>query len=153
MVEGIQSRPDQDVLTGELVNAGFGHTEIDKAFDWLDDLSTLCHEQYSNLEHSNLLSGGSSASTRHLSRQEFERLGTDGWGLICLLENANVLDPDTREVVIDRIMALDGSDVDVDHVRWVIMMVLCSRQDLDEPISEQMSMWVEEPVMEGINPH
>ena len=97
----------------------------------------------------NLMTGGSSVGVRHLSRAEYGRLGKDGWGLITLLESANVLDPDTRELVIDRVMALDSTEVDVDHVRWVIMMVLCSRQ----PQDDQMSMWVEELVMDGADPH
>lgn len=148
MVEGAQMRPDQDILNAELVNAGFGEGEIGKAFDWLDDLTMLCNEDDTE-KPENLLTGGSSSGVRHLSRAEFDRLGKEGWGLITLLETAAVLDPDTRELVIDRIMALDSVDVDVDHVRWVIMMVLCSRQ----PQDDQMSMWVEELVMDGAEPH
>jgi len=40
MVEGAESRPDQDLLNAELVSAGFAEGEIVKAFDWLEDLST-----------------------------------------------------------------------------------------------------------------
>jgi len=66
-----------------------------------------------------------------------------------MLQSAGVLDPDTRELVIDRVMALESDDIDVDHVRWVVMMVLSSRPTDDE----RVALWVEELVMDGVNPH
>jgi len=176
MVEGAEMRPDQDLLNAELVSAGFAEGEIVKAFDWLDDLSTLCDDNPTDLSsesnESNLgsnsgstfessvelsqelrprrmLRGGSDVSIRHLSKSEANRLGRDGYGLITMLQSAGVLDPDTRELVIDRVMALESDDIDVDHVRWVVMMVLSSRPTDDE----RVALWVEELVMDGVNPH
>jgi len=158
MVEGAEMRPDQDLLNAELVSAGFAEGEIVKAFDWLEDLSTLCDDSIP-LKHEGekpreivargLLRGGTSQSIRHLSKSEANRLGREGYGLITMLQSAGVLDPDTRELVIDRVMALESDDIDVDHVRWVVMMVLSSRPTDDE----RVALWVEELVMDSVNPH
>ena len=42
MIEGQEFEPDQETLTIELTQAGFEDGEINKAFDWLEDLSELC---------------------------------------------------------------------------------------------------------------
>ncbi len=148
MVEGAENRPDQDLLNAELVSAGFAEGEIVKAFDWLEDLSTLCDDNDNSLPKG-LLRGGSADSIRHLSKAEANRLGPEGYGLITMLQSAGVLDPDTRELVIDRVMALESDEIDVDHVRWVVMMVLSSCPSEDERIA----LWAEELVMDSVNPH
>ena len=42
MIEGQEFQPDQETLSVELAQAGFADREINKAFDWLEDLSELC---------------------------------------------------------------------------------------------------------------
>ena len=32
-----------------------------------------------------------------------------------------------RELIIDRVMALDSAEIDVEHVKWVVLMVLFSQ--------------------------
>jgi Smg protein len=39
------------------------------------------------------------------------------------------MDPTTREIVIDRVMALDTREVDVARIRWVVLMVLFNQPD------------------------
>jgi Smg protein len=48
------------------------------------------------------------------------------------LEHSGVIDPEAREMVIDRIMALEEVDLDLDHVKWIVMLVLSSRADQGE---------------------
>jgi Smg protein len=43
------------------------------------------------------------------------------------LENIGILDAAQREVVIDRIMALDNAEIDQEQVKWIILMVLFNR--------------------------
>ena len=45
-------------------------------------------------------------------------------GFLLFLEQTGVLDHSTRELVIDRIMALETEDIDLDQLKWVILMVL-----------------------------
>jgi hypothetical protein len=41
--------------------------------------------------------------------------------------NADILIPGQRELVIDRLLALDVEDLTLDQVRWVVLMVLSSQ--------------------------
>jgi Smg protein len=43
------------------------------------------------------------------------------------LEQIGILSPHQRELVIDRMMALDCEEIDVDDIKWVVLMVLFSQ--------------------------
>jgi len=142
MIDGSEFQPDQETLTLELAQAGFDHGEIHKAFDWLEDLSVLCEQPMESL------GGGQPESVRHYSSEEKVRLDNDAQVLLLSLEQTGILDPAAREMVIDRVMALDGEDIDLEQLRWVIMMVLCNRPD-----REAVSSWAEDLVLDGIQAH
>jgi len=46
-----------------------------------------------------------------------ERLAIDGLALITRLVNSGVLDLNSREMVIYRVLALDSHDVNIDHIK------------------------------------
>lgn len=110
------SYADRDVLTVELEAAGFPHAEIDKAFDWLEGLA---------VEREDVPSAQRAAGAmRIFNPQELDRLDVRCRGFLRHLENVGILDAAQREVVIDRILALDTDTVDLDDIKWVILMVL-----------------------------
>jgi Smg protein len=43
------------------------------------------------------------------------------------LEQIEILQPAQRELVIDRLLALDNEEIDVEQTKWVVMMVLFSQ--------------------------
>jgi Smg protein len=110
---------DQNELRDELSRAGFGDPEIDRALDWLDGLT----------EHPDALTF--SAQTAHGTRiySDFEqaRIDSDGRGYITYLEQVGILSPPQREILIDRLLALESADIDVDQIKWVVLMVLFSQ--------------------------
>ena len=142
MIEGQDFQPDQETLSVELAQAGFADGEINKAFDWLEDLSELCDPP------SQAVRGGTSTSIRHFSPEERLRFDTQARGLLLKLEHSGILDPEARELVIDRIMALETAEIDTEHLKWVIMMVLCNR-----PGHEEVVAWAEELIIDGIEQH
>jgi len=142
MIEGQEFQPDQETLSVELAQAGFGDGEINKAFDWLEDLSELCDPPASSVH------GGAATSIRHFSPEEQLRFDYQAQGLLLKLEQSGILDPATRELVIDRIMALETAEIDAEHLKWVIMMVLCNR-----PGHEDVVAWAEELIIDGIEQH
>lgn len=142
MIEGQEFQPDQETLSVELAQAGFGDGEINKAFDWLEDLSELCDPP------STIVRGGAATSIRHFSPEEQIRFDPQAKGLLLKLEQSGILDPETRELVIDRIMALETAEIDTEHLKWVIMMVLCNR-----PGHEDVVAWAEELIIDGIEQH
>lgn len=142
MIEGQDFQPDQETLSVELAQAGFGDGEINKAFDWLEDLSDLCDPPSMNVR------GGASTSIRHYSPEEQTRFDAQSQSLLLKFEQSGILDPETRELVIDRIMALETAEIDTEHLKWVIMMVLCNR-----PGHEDVVAWAEDLIIDGIEQH
>ena len=111
--------PDQNELRGELVRAGFGDTEIDRALDWLDGLAESHDER--------ILSPQTEHGTRVYNELELERLDTQCRGFIAYLEQIGILSPPQRELLIDRLLALETPDIDVEQIKWVVLMVLFSQ--------------------------
>lgn len=129
--------PDQETLREELTEAGFPSTEIAKAFSWLEELA----EQQERLPPSKIRTG---ASIRVYSDEEQARLDLEGRGFLMFLEQVGVLDPATRELVVDRVMALDSDDTDLDQIKWTVLMVL-----FNQPGREAAFVWMEDMVMNG----
>jgi len=142
MIDGIAVEPEHQQITEELVGAGFANEEINKAFVWLEDLLDLC-EQTGSIE----LVQQSTASIRFYTQKERQQFKLDGLALINRLVNVGVLDSFLREMVIDRVMALDSMQVNIDHIRWVILMVLSNRPGFDD-----IAEWAEVIVTEEVVP-
>ena len=111
--------PDRNELREELERAGFREREIDRALDWLDGLNTSeIHAE---------TSGPRPTTVRIYDRLEQERLDAQCRGYLLHLEQVGILTPAQRELVIDRLLALDTDDIDIEQIKWVVMMVLFSQ--------------------------
>ena len=116
---------DRESIDADLREAGFQTQEIEKAFDWLDGLALA--GDVPSLEQSR-------QSVRIYSAKEQLRMDSKIQGFLFFLEQSGVLTPELRELVINRIMALDGEGViDMEEFKWVVMMVLFNNAtDQDE---------------------
>ena len=110
---------DQNELRDELARAGFGDPEIDRALDWLDGLT----DHQDNLNYHSQTAHG----TRIYSDFEQERLDSACRGYITYLEQIGILSPLQREILVDRLLALESADIDVEQIKWVVLMVLFSQ--------------------------
>ena len=128
MDSNISLKADNQTIMVELENVGFTRYEIDRAFDWLDGLSQF----QVSVDTVPMLA---SRSIRHFIAEETEQLGVEGKGFILYLEQIGIIDPITREIVIDRIMALDNKEVDLGRIKWVVLMVLFSQPDKKSALS------------------
>ena len=121
--------PEREALARDLESAGFGEANVERALDWLADLAGERHRP----GHAAADAGNGaaprvhSAALRIYSSMELARLSVDCRGLLLSLENADILNPGQRELVIDRLLALDVEDLTLDQVRWVVLMVLSSQ--------------------------
>ena len=111
--------PDQNELRDELTRAGFGDIEIDRALDWLDGLTD---NQDNFVYNPQTLHG-----TRIFNHQELDRLDAGCRGFITYLEQIGILSPPQREILVDRLLALDSPDIDVEQIKWVVLMILFSQ--------------------------
>ena len=60
------------------------------------------------------------------------------------LEHNGILDGVQRELVVDRVMALDQEEIDLDDLKWVVLMVL-----FNQPGQEAAFAWMESHMFEG----
>ncbi|HTU67114.1 MAG TPA: DUF494 domain-containing protein [Steroidobacteraceae bacterium] len=107
--------PERETLAADLERAGFGRTNVERALDWLADLAG---------ERSR--PDMSSRALRVFSADEVERISTACRGYLLQLERDGILSPLQREIVIDRLVALDD-DIDIDRLKWLVLMVLSSQ--------------------------
>ena len=130
---------DQEFLRNALTQAGFDDGQVNKAFDCLESLSEQYRTDHEDYAVSNI-------SHRIFNDQEMDKLGSECRGLITYLEQASILDPRDRELVIDRVMALESDEIDLFQLRWVVLMVL-----LNQPGKEAAFSWMEGVVMDQMN--
>ena len=114
-----EPEPDQNELRNELSRAGFGDSEIDRALDWLDGLT----DNQQKLVHNSHTSRG----IRIYDESEMQRLDAGCRGFITYLEQIGILSPPQREILVDRLLALESPDIDVEQIKWVVLMVLFSQ--------------------------
>ena len=111
--------PDRDMLEEELERAGFGEKAIEAALEWLDGLTTADSSLVSDAPDGRAI--------RIYDRHEHARLESSARGYIMYLEQISILSAAQRELVIDRLLALDADEIDTEQVKWVVLMVLFSQ--------------------------
>lgn len=112
---------DQESLKSMLIDAGFAQLEIHEAFRWLDELDTQISEQPA-IQHGQL-------ATRHFSEKEKAILDTECQNYLLGLINVGILSHNSFELVIDRLIALQISNIDLDHLEWIVLIVLSNQAD------------------------
>lgn len=113
------ARPEQDELHEELAQVGFRESTIRKALQWLNDLAW--HQ--GSLEYRE----HTAKSIRVFTAREVARLDVECRGLLMFLEHSEILDQISRELVIDRVVALDGPPISVDELKWIVLLVLMNQ--------------------------
>jgi Smg protein len=124
------------VLREELLQAGFGEPEVDRALDWLEELAATETQPFA--------SKPADRSIRLYSVREHARLDTQCRGYLVYLEQIGILSAVQRELVLDRLMALDTLDIDVDQVKWVVLMVLFSQPGQESAFARMEDLVFEE---------
>jgi Smg protein len=131
-----EPEPDQSILREELLQAGFGEPEVDRALDWLDGLTARNMEPFSMQP--------AERSVRLFNQFELTRLDAECRGYILYLEQIGILSSVQRELVIDRLMALGSGDIDVEQVKWVVLMVLFSQPGQEKAFARMEDLVFEE---------
>ncbi len=133
---------DQITLEEELLQAGFQQGEVTKAFNWLDELAW---RQGSLVEYG---AAAPNRSMRIFSDREKQKIDLEIQGLLLNLEHSGILDPMSRELVIERCMAIETEELSSDDVKWVVLLVL-----LNQPGQENAFALMEELVYNGEPPY
>ncbi len=137
MSDDTDLNPDRESMQTELMEAGFASREVTQAFEWLDGLAA---RQAAPLPLIN-----EERSFRVYTDSELGRLDCECRGYLLFLEQAGILGSETRELVIDRVMALETDDIDLSQLKWVILMVL-----FNQPGQEEAYAWMEDLLFEDV---
>lgn len=118
--DDVELLPESEDIKTELLQAGFEAKEVNNAFDWLGSLTEQSQIQPSI-----------SAPFRIFCPEEEVKLDVECRNFLLSMEHSAILTPTTREIVIDRVMALENEKLSLDELKWTILMVLLSQSDDD----------------------
>lgn len=134
LLEIVMLQPEDSeyiIMKRKLVEAGFTNETIAQAFTWLRDLLRE-HDQYTITTfviHP--------AGMRIFSTEEMLKLSRETRGFIYSLEKAKVLDSRTREIVINQLMRLENSQLELLDVKWVVLLILISKKEVNHADIQQ----------------
>ncbi len=126
--------PGRSALKEELERAGFEEPDVERALEWLDGLAG----------NDSSASAATARAIRVFSGRELVRLDTDCRGYLLHLENIGILSGVQREVVIDRLMALEADEIDIEQVKWVVLMVLFAQPGQEQAYARMEDLVFEE---------
>ncbi|MDQ2696240.1 MAG: DUF494 family protein [Pseudomonadota bacterium] len=138
LYDDAEANPDRESMQEELLEAGFHAPEVHQALEWLDGLAA----RQAVLE--SVVNG--SRSYRIYTDLECARLDLECRGFLLYLEQVGVLDSQTRELVIDRVMALEADEIELNQLKWIILMVL-----FNQPGQEEAYAWMEDLLFEDVS--
>ena len=130
---------DPETIKTQLTDAGFRQSHVAKAFEWLEELVRLQDE-------GNKLTHNVKNSLRVYNAQECKKLDCECRGFLLFLEQMGVIDATSREHIIDRVMALESDEMDINQLKWVVLMVLFNQSGVDEAYT-----WMENMVLENLS--
>ncbi|HXF18551.1 MAG TPA: DUF494 domain-containing protein [Burkholderiales bacterium] len=124
--------PDQDILSKRLSDAGFDSRDISQALTWLSGLERVG-------KNSSRSPSIPSKGFRFYTEPEINTLPTEARGFLMFLESAGVISVLQRELIIERVVALDEPSVDLDKVKLIVLMVLWNQNEtLDTLVLEEL---------------
>jgi len=127
---------ERDFVHTRLEEMGFQHNEINQAFDWLEDLASIHDDgHYVPVD---------SRSIRIYSKEEKAILNEACVGFLVFLEDEGILTAITRELILDRVIAL-GHELDIEQLKWIVMIVLHTH-----PGEENAYAWMESLVFDEV---
>ncbi|HEU5281380.1 MAG TPA: DUF494 domain-containing protein [Gammaproteobacteria bacterium] len=132
-------KADPNTIFSELEQVGFSANEIGRALDWLDGLSRV-------QEYAKATAQSTTNAVRHYTRDEKIRLGKKGHGFLSYLEQLGILDSMTREMVVDRVMALDPREVTLGRIKWIVLISLFNQPDKKSALSMLQEMILSQAV-------
>jgi Smg protein len=129
-------RPDQNTLSKELFAAGFDQEDINGAFDWFSALEKMT-------EQAGTTTAGHGLSMRVYTETETKKISTESLSFMMFLEQAKVLNPAQRELVIDRTLALPQPEVGIEETRWIVLMALWNQGKANDYLFVEDAMFGE----------
>jgi Smg protein len=139
MLDEAPEVPQREHLARDLERAGFAPAKVERALDWLTDLAV-------GQERPSAAHAAATGGVRIFTDGELARLSTECRGLLLTMERARVLTAEQREIVIERMLALDADEPDTEQLKWVVLMVLSSQPGQELAVERLGGLMLTEPV-------
>lgn len=125
---------DPQLLAAQLHDAGFDEYEIHQAFNWLENIGNT--DLAASLKNS--------SSMRHYNYEERHKITVESRGFLLFLEQSAILDPVSRELSIDRAMALNTDEINLEQMQWIVLMVM-----FNQPAQKAALAWLENHILDS----
>lgn len=112
---------DRERVAKKLSAAGFENSDISEAMHWLAGVVRTPQGEAACLPDSR-------TSFRAFAPRELAKLDAQCRGFLITLEHSAILNPQTRELVIERSLAAAGDALTLDQMKLIVLMVLWSQQ-------------------------
>jgi Smg protein len=124
--------PDAQTLSRRLTAAGFENEEISAALDWLSALEIAGRGGVPDCF-------ASSGGFRVYAEQELAKTTAETRGFLQFLQDAGILTAPQRELVIERVSALEEPGIALERVKLIVLLVLWNqKQPLDALLVEEL---------------
>ncbi len=124
---------DEMTLACELEEAGFETNNINKAFDWLGELADIKQAEV-------VIAPSSKTALRVYLPQEQQKLDVACQGFLHQLESVGLINSTSREMIIDRAMAIDSS-LSLTQFKRIVGLVM-----LNSPAKDELHTFIEDLV-------
>ena len=112
---------EKERVAKKLSAAGFEESDISEALTWLAGVARGPHRSFAPLP-------GTGAAFRAYAPKELAKLDAECRGLLIYFEQSGILNPQSRETVIDRALAATGEGLTIEQLKLVVLMVLWKHQ-------------------------
>ncbi len=113
--------PDAETITKRLSAAGFEDDDISEALTWLSGFGepeeTEGNEAFAQ-----------SRGFRIYADEELTNLTVEARGFIIFLQDSDIISAPQRELIIERVLALPETSVDLERIKLIVLMVLWNQQ-------------------------
>jgi len=126
MKDSCELNQDANQIIDALEAAGFESSLINEAILWLETLVK---------ENAKLICAPQDRSNRVFTAEEREFIDQESLGFILSLEQQGILTAETREIVINQLLALETELIDIGLLKWVTLMVLFNQPDNEKALA------------------
>lgn len=109
---------DSDRVAKKLSAAGFEDADISEALHWLAGVRACQVVELPDAKR----------SFRAFAPRELAKLDAECRGFLLTLENSGILNPVTRELVLERSLAASGDSLTLEQLKLIVLMVLWNQQ-------------------------
>lgn len=112
---------NSELVAKKLSAAGFTDSDISEALTWLAGVGRGAYRAFAPLPEAQ-------RAFRAYAPKELAKLDADCRGFVLALEQSGILDPQTREHVLERALAASGDTLSLEQLKLIVLMVLWNQQ-------------------------